>query len=247
MNSDNEESEHYNLDGLYSLIDKSNKSVDSDASSSVDDEEKSNAGYSSSESDDIMYSSSSDEDVDFVKLQIARARKGLKSKPKNDIAIASDSESEAESHSESGVDGESEVADVSTELKPKPRRKSSIKYGRRRSDAVLPELKFEFDNPEQDEVSSVEEFHAAPVDQQEEEDLGEDLGEEVDVDFSSNIPLDTFDFEHQLMDVPRIGEEELNSDAEYEFNEDELDCYSPRMTMTMVFWIHLPPILLQRS
>lgn len=222
MNSDNEESEHYNLDGLYSLIDKSNKSVDSDASSSVDDEEKSNAGYSSSESDDIMYSSSSDEDVDFVKLQIARARKGLKSKPKNDIAIASDSESEAESHSESGVDGESEVADVSTELKPKPRRKSSIKYGRRRSDAVLPELKFEFDNPEQDEVSSVEEFHAAPVDQQEEEDLGEDLGEEVDVDFSSNIPLDTFDFEHQLMDVPRIGEEELNSDAEYEFNEDEL-------------------------
>ncbi|RCK64845.1 Transcriptional regulator IFH1 [Candida viswanathii] len=202
---DDEEKEHYNLDGLYSLIGKSD-------ACSADGDEKSNANNSSSESDDIFYSSSSDEDVDFVKLQIARARKGLKSKPKNDVAIASDSESESET----------EQADVSTELKPKPRRKSSIKYGRRRSDAVLPELKFEFGTHDQGDEEVIEEFHAAPVVNKEEEDLGEDLGEEVEVNFTANIPLDAFDFDHQLMDVPRIGEDELNSDADYEFNEDEL-------------------------
>ena len=230
---EDDETEHHHLDGLYSLIGKKPQ----DSSSNDDDEdEKNNKNIFSStssdgDSDEAMFSSSDDDsDVDFVKLQaqqkahalkVARARKGLKSKPKNesnDNAIASSSDSESEPQSDS--DNEDDVASMK---KLKPRKTSFLKYGRRRSDAVLPDInfKFEFDTGENEEVDA--DHQQTHIREPEEEDIGEevDYSPEIPVD-STNVPSLEFEFDHHLIDVPKINEEELNSDEDYEIDDNEL-------------------------
>ena len=105
----------------------------------------------------------------------------------------------------------------------KPRKKSFLKYGRRRSDAVLPDInfKFEFDTGENDELEAGnQETH---IKEPEEEDIGEevDYSPENPVD-SNNVPSLEFEFDHHLIEVPKINEEELNSDEDYEIDDNEL-------------------------
>lgn len=235
---DDDETEHHHLDGLYSLMGKRPHDSSSNGDDDDDDDDDNNnknifsSTSSDGDSNEAMFSSSDDDsDVDFVKLQaqqkahalkIAKARKGLKSKPKNesnDNAIASSSESESNSES----DNEEDDDDVVSLKKLKPRKKSFLKYGRRRSDAVLPDInfKFEFDTGENDELEAGnQETH---IKEPEEEDIGEevDYSPENPVD-SNNVPSLEFEFDHHLIEVPKINEEELNSDEDYEIDDNEL-------------------------
>ncbi|RLV91722.1 Transcriptional regulator IFH1 [Spathaspora sp. JA1] len=201
-----EDDEAHNLEGLYSLMNKRRKSRHQQES----EQEEEESGNSSSE----VYSSSDDDsEVDFVKLQHERKAKSmkavraLKGLPKyNENAVSDDSE------------------DDFIEQKKPNRRKSSIKYGKRRANSVLPEdinFKFEFEDAANSEEEQANQQQSA---EEEEEDIGEE------VDFSPTIPEQAniestpfeFDFDNQLIQVPRINEEEINSDEDYEIDDNEL-------------------------
>lgn len=147
-------------------------------------------------------SSSDDSDVDFVKLQ---AQKKIRS------------------------------------MVPERKRRGSVtkpKYGRRRSETALPEdIKFEFEFKEGGFESDALESEEEAVDQEEpeeeepEEDLGEevkdlilleeeDLGEAIDgpIPEDNKLKLD-LDFN---IPVPNFNEEDLNSDEDYEIDDNEL-------------------------
>ncbi|KAG7664373.1 IFH1 [[Candida] subhashii] len=223
---DDEEAVDHSLDNLYSMMHKRRKSTRVDGEEEEDDDEE--------EEDSEAYSSSDDDsEVDFVKLQAerkaksmkaVRALKGLKknSSDNHDQAIHSSSEEE---------DDDDEQSIEEEKFSKKAHRKSSFKFGARRSDAVLPEdinFTFEFGDTGKgfDSSSDIEGDSSIPEPQLEEEDIGEE------VDYTPIIPTDDassnlnnnfdFDFDNQLIQVPKINEEEINSDEDYEIDDNEL-------------------------
>lgn len=136
----------------------------------------------------------------------------------------SDSEDESQDDNESSSSDDSELDFVKLQAekrrerlaalkgvsKPEKARKKSF---RRRSELLIPEdlnFKFEFD----DAVSETA-VESDPADVKEEEDLGEEL-----IDNNQKVPAD-FQF-GSLIDVPKIKDEELESDEDYEFDDNAL-------------------------
>lgn len=208
-----------------------------------------NSSDSDSEESEDNYSSSDDSDVDFVKLQAERKAKSMKAiksvhkihKTKNNNY--SDPELALESDSEVDI---SDLVAVSKSRKKsfsKLKGRSSMtqpKFGRRRSEAVLPDdinFTFEFGDSskldedvieEDDENTSFTENNVEKV-QQQEEDIGEELTDFVKPtkkttstnDQNNNFSFD-FDFDTQLIQVPKFKDDEINSDDDYEIDDNEL-------------------------
>lgn len=162
---------------------------------------QSDVSGSEEEDDDEDAISSSDDDVDFVKLQAERkaARVALKSN----------------------------VKDKSVEPKEKEQKQ---KFGRRKSNVTLPEdINFTFDIGDLNDNVAIDDDLS--LDDQNNQsynnmDLDEDVGEEIS---PSNDPIDItkhfegeFDFDSPMIPVPRIKDEDLNSDDEYAFDDNEL-------------------------
>ncbi|WPK23176.1 hypothetical protein PUMCH_000404 [Australozyma saopauloensis] len=143
-------------------------------------------------------SSSDDSEVDFVRLQAEqrlnnlKAIKGLPGKP--------------------------------TQSKTKALKRRRSTAIRKRSEVALPEdinFQFEFDQSKNESVfdDSDQELTTAlkePKIEEEEEDIGEevqDLNQRPDFEFH---------FDEPMIDVPKIKDEELNSDDDYEFDDNDL-------------------------
>lgn len=92
----------------------------------------------------------------------------------------------------------------------KKKRRSS--YGRRKSEVALPDINFKF---EFDDTNT-----ASVIEKDSEEDEEEDIGEEVKEDpnsYTLNVQ-----FDEPLMHVPKIKDDELNSDDDYEYDDNDL-------------------------
>lgn len=180
--------------GLEGLYSLMNTSQQSDVSGASDDDD---------EDEDLA--SSSDDDVDFVQLQAERkaARVALKTNQK----------------------------DALNQTKPRTNSISKSKFGRRKSNVVLPEdINFTFDfgdlNNEDVIVDDFEEVSKSLGDNMDidnEEDVGEEITPTNDsIDITKDQFNSDFDFDTPMIPVPKIKDEDLNSDDEYEFDDNEL-------------------------
>ncbi|CAI5759862.1 unnamed protein product [Candida verbasci] len=217
--SDADDDADDDLTGLFSLLNNKKQGGNSDEennSSSEEDSDDDDEDEDEDEDEDDY-----DDDVDFVKLQAqkkvqslknARALKGLKGK-KNMSTSAIESSSEESSDNEI-------VEDIEPRSKLSSRRKSlNNKFGRRKSNAALPDIKFEFNHKDsfQDEPDVKIENK-----QPEEEDMGEEINLSSSVSMNNATTQFDFEFDNQLMVVPKINEDELNSDEDYEIDDNEL-------------------------
>lgn len=150
------------------------------------------------EDEDESNSSSDDSDIDFVQLQAERKAKATKSVKAN--------------------------KNVSSDKKK--RRASSVskpKFGRRKSQAALPEdINFTFEFGDKS-------GHDAIEDEDDEEKKSKQDKSESEEDFGVEIPVTEepgnnyeFDFETPVVQVPKFKEDELNSDDDYEIDDNEL-------------------------
>ncbi|ABN66814.2 hypothetical protein PICST_67862 [Scheffersomyces stipitis CBS 6054] len=210
----------------------------------------------SDDSDDEVYSTSEDDsDVDFVKLQAERKAKSMKA-VRAMKGVRKQKENTRETFDEAYESGtEVDFSDLVALTKPKEKHSSKHKkrnsvskpkFGRRKSDAVLPEdinFTFEFDDfGKVDDSSAIEEedepedeedsrmMQDDSVDQDEEEDIGEEiiLPENVDNGIkpdgnsvNNNFNFD-FNFDSSMIQVPKLEDDEINSDEDYEIDDNEL-------------------------
>ncbi|KAF8002020.1 hypothetical protein HF325_002985 [Metschnikowia pulcherrima] len=189
---DEDDDNKVGLEAIYSMVGGNNSYMSSNSEDSNDDDSPDDEGDSSS---------SDDSEVDFVRLQVERRKNINKSGQK--------------------VEKERKPKDTLSLEKTKKRRKSSI-Y-RRRSEVPFPEdlnFKFEFDDPASEVAVGEESSDDRPLAKMAKEEEEEDLGEEVMND-NNNQTFD-FHFDQPLIDVPKINEEELNSDDEYDFDDNDL-------------------------
>ncbi|CAN3368799.1 transcriptional regulator Ifh1p [Diutina catenulata] len=156
------------------------------------------SNFSGDDSSDSDSGSSSDSDVDFVKLQHQhKAKVQAPVKPVRESAIVS-------------TDDESELSDVASANSSATSVEPDNKFGRRKSDAALPEdLNFTFD---------FDESSMAPVGVPETEDLGEDIGAGATGESGPDLSSD-FNFADFALPVPRI---EDGSEDEFELDDNEL-------------------------
>ncbi|KAM9928433.1 hypothetical protein OXX59_001836 [Metschnikowia pulcherrima] len=189
---DEDDDNKVGLEAIYSMVGGNNSYMSSNSEDSNDDDSPDDEGDSSS---------SDDSAVDFVRLQVER-RKNINTSGQK-------------------VEKERKPKDTSSSEKTKKRRKSSI-Y-RRRSEVPFPKdlnFKFEFDDPAPEVAVGEESSDDRPLAKMAKEEEEEDLGEEVMND-NNNQTFD-FHFDQPLIDVPKINEEELNSDDEYDFDDNDL-------------------------
>lgn len=193
INDDDEDEQEVGLNGIYSMIDNSGNDSASDSDSNSPDDEN-------------EVSSSDDSEVDFVQLQAERRAKSMK----NLKAIK-------------GVP----KAKASADATPKPKRRRSSLY-RRRSEVALPEdinFKFEFndtksgsvideEDEEDDDITGTVSSKYLPGKQEE-----EDIGEEI---VGAESPPLLFHFDEPLLDVPKFKDEDVNSEDDYEFDDNDL-------------------------
>ncbi|KAK6461563.1 transcription factor CRF1-domain-containing protein [Scheffersomyces coipomensis] len=245
-----------------------NQNINDNSDDSEDDDDDDD------DEEDLFSSSDDESDVDFIKLQAqkkvkslqaARAMKALKAKqiPVTTTNVDDGSDIDSELESESEVD----ISDITALAQQKPTTKkqqindnhnnnnnnnnNKAKFGRRRSDAVIPDginFTFEFDDFEKKDNSDNENDEDHDIDDDnDDEDMEstttsnvdekfeiqeEDIGEEIDIDTEGNIPNNAdvidkvtdfnFDFDNQLIQVPKIKESELSSDDDYEIDDNEL-------------------------
>lgn len=228
--------EKVGLGGLYSMMNHQKQTQsDSDDSESESDEEEHD------------YSSSDDSDVDFVKLQAERKAKSMKA-----VRAMKGLSNQQEDHYQDDSDSEISEPIPEKKMNRNRRRSSSMskpKFGRRKSDVALPDInfKFEFDDynkfdnaiideeDEEDEPDGIEKDQASS-DGDKEEDIGEEVSYAAPINkkqyasndndnndnaTNHNFEFD-FDFNTQLPQVPRINDTELNSDEDYEIDDNEL-------------------------
>lgn len=146
-------------------------------------------------------SSSDDSEVDFLVLQAEQRMNNLK-------AIK-------------GLPGKPGPSNT----KAKSRRRSTAI--RKRSEVALPEdinFQFEFDQSRHENVfeDSDDDSKSTQINSKTQADIEEeeDIGEEVQD--NSSRPDFEFNFDEPLIDVPKIKDEDLNSDDEYEFDDNDL-------------------------
>ncbi|OBA20282.1 hypothetical protein METBIDRAFT_42973 [Metschnikowia bicuspidata var. bicuspidata NRRL YB-4993] len=193
VGADDEDNDKIGLEAIYSMVGRTNNYPSSNSEESNDED--------SHDDDELDSSSSDDSEVDFVRLQVERRKNNVNPGQKP------------------GKEKNPKDLQASSTVKTK-RRKSSI-Y-RRRSEVAIPEdinFRFEFDDPIAE--LAIEDFSEGDnnfTDLKKEEE--EDLGEEV-LDDKSHKSFD-FHFDQPLIEVPKINEEELNSDDEYAFDDNDL-------------------------
>lgn len=226
------------LGALYSMMNNQKHS-------NTDSDESESESESESDEEEHDYSSSDDSDVDFVKLQAERKAKSMKAaKAMKGIS----NRQGLQDYEESDLSENSEAIPEKKVFRNR-RRSSSIskpKFGRRKSDVALPDINFtfefddygKFDNAiideedEEDEENEPEEKNDAIKEQ--EEDIGEEISfaapkkkkgpnsnDDNNDNANHNFEFD-FDFNAQLPQVPKINDTELNSDEDYEIDDNEL-------------------------
>ncbi|PSK77884.1 hypothetical protein CJJ07_002233 [Candidozyma auris] len=183
------------LKGIYSMMDANGSAV-GDSESDSDDSSDSQEDASSDDSSD-------DSEVDFVRLQAER-RANAKSKKSLKAVKA--------------------LQKQNTEPETKKRRKSSY---RRQSELPLPDninFKFEFDENNDSVIEDDSEedlaLNVVKAPKPEEEDVGEEITDNRD-DAKPSYNLN-FQYDEPILDVPKINEEELQSDDDYEFDDNDL-------------------------
>lgn len=223
--SDSDDEQRDILEGIQSAkTTKTTLKSDSD----VNDSDSEEAGS------EQEYSSSDDSDVDFVKLQAERKAKAL------ELARAY----KGISRKEAIANGEEKHDDVMNKdnntIKGKrrdSRARSFTKFGRRKSEVPLPvDINFTFDFDLENKIDENALFDDSETEVPETgffNDVGdEDIGEEVtfpenalDDDVSTGGfalgDKDSFLNSHSIQ-VPKIGENEINSDDDYEIDDNEL-------------------------
>lgn len=255
MNYEEEDEDEANigLGSIYSMM-HSSKKYKGNSNSNSDDDLNDDDGEEDDDEAEGLYSSSDDSDIDFVQLQAerkaksmkaVRAMKGLKQNKKQNNNNNNEQLQQTQNFS-----GES---DEDEEINKKPqsikKRTSSVskpKFGRRKSQAALPEdinFKFDFDDFNKldnsiidDDEDSDEEKYASndgqPINNKAFSDSEEDVGEEIEFDneikgsdpnnqSNHNLNLE-FDFEAPLVQVPKFKEDEFNSEDDYEIDDNEL-------------------------
>lgn len=178
--------------GIYSIA------ADEFQASSLDDSETSPDESEVDDSqDDVSSSSSSDEEaIDFVQLQSERKRNGSTPTPSTKAKVLSDA------------------------LQEKNKRKKSFLY-RRRSSVAIPEdinFKFDFDDALSDTGTGPATRNQTSNQIKLEE---EDLGEELVAGADTTAPLE-FHFDQPLVEVPKFKDEELISDDDYDYDDNDL-------------------------
>lgn len=182
------------LNGFYSMMGRgrSNSDLESSSNSEEDDDDDENSSASSSD----------DSEVDFVQLQ-AEKRASAKSHKSLKALKALQKQHNA---------------------KDKKRRKSDY---RRQSELPLPDnINFKFDFEDDAVESAIEDDSdqenplnvVKPV-QPEEEDVGEEVIDDHGDKQSYNL---NFQFDEPIIDVPKIKEDELQSEDDYEFDDNDL-------------------------
>lgn len=218
-NSDEDDDEdELGIEELYSMVGKAGSGRGGAAADNRDNSDSDSNSNSDSDSDSDDYSSSDDSDVDFVKLQAERKARSMK-------AVKA-------------------LKGLRKDRANGSRRKSSVhhKIGRRKSEVALPgdiNFKFEFDDLQGDAIDDEEDdidgkalisdevtlngdFTAAGSggDVDHHVDIGnEDIGEEIQNIEGLPTNEDAFNFD---LPVPKFKEEELNSDEDYEIDDNEL-------------------------
>lgn len=211
---DDEEEQDIGLGGIYSMMNQLHNSTDDSEDDDDDDED-----------DEQEFLSSDDSDIDFVQLQAERKARSMKL-----LRAMKGLPRPQEADEDSGLDVA--LSEQSTPKKSSKRRRSSSvpkqKFGRRKSEVALPEdinFTFEFgdlnkggsaiaDDDEEDETTPLR--LAGGSLEPSEEDIGEEInGEDGGVEVE-------FDFETPLLEVPKIRDDELNLDEDYEFDDNEL-------------------------
>lgn len=202
--SDEDDEDEIPAENLYSMM-KGFKSASDDNNDDEEEEE---------EEEEDSNSSSDDSDIDFVQLQAERKAKSIK-------AVRA-------------MKGLHKEDDKKTNNKK--RRSSSVskpKFGRRKSQAALPDdinFTFEFgDNKLTSAIDDDDEEERKSKQEEKSEESEEDFGEEVKFDdkTSTSEKIEEqgnyeFDFETPLVQVPKFKEDELNSDDDYEIDDNEL-------------------------
>ncbi|CUM63713.1 uncharacterized protein PRCAT00001297001 [Priceomyces carsonii] len=169
---------------------------------------------SDEEDEEDDYSSSSDgSEVDFVKLQEERKRKAL-----SDMKFKNGLSGKISSLDRNNLSRDRENSNSAR----KSGRSSSVtkpRFGRRKSRSVLPEdINFGFDFADYDEVAVVDES----------DEQAEDVGEEVEKtqnsrqDSSSEKSELVYGHDSPLIEVPKLREEEIDSEEDYEIDDNEL-------------------------
>lgn len=205
----------------YAQVFESDK--DDDLSDDVDDDDNSSVGLtgiysmmdrghsnsnseSNSDSDDeednSSVSSSDDSEVDFVQLQAERRANAKSHKSLKAIKALQKQQN----------------------AKDKKRRKSDY---RRQSELPLPDsinFKFDFDDAANESAIEDDSDQEDPLNvikpvQPEEEDVGEEVTQDLGDKQSYNL---NFQFDEPIIDVPKIKDDELQSDDDYEFDDNDL-------------------------
>lgn len=193
---DEDDNESVGLTGIYSMIDNRGQS-DSNSNSSSDQSESDD-----DEEENSSVSSSDDSEVDFVQLQAERRANAKSQKSLKAI----------------------KALQKQNNTKDKKRRKSDY---RRQSELPLPDninFKFEFDDAAnesaiEDESEQEDALNVVKPTQPEEEDLGEEVLDDQGDKQSYNL---NFQFDDPIIDVPKIKDDELQSDDDYEFDDNDL-------------------------
>lgn len=206
---DEEDEDEIGIGEIYSMMNQLHNSSD-DSEEEEDDD------------DDQEFLSSDDSDIDFVQLQAERKARSMK------LLRAMKGLPRPQEEEESEL--ERAVSEQSTPKKAAKRRRSSSfpkqKFGRRKSEVALPEdINFTFDfgdlkggsaimDDDDDDQDSLR-LAGGSLEASE-----EDIGEEIN---GENAALNVdFDFETPLLEVPKIRDDEINLDEDYEFDDNEL-------------------------
>lgn len=233
--SDNNAKDH--LKGLYAILNHQVSDSESGSQSGDNDDED--------EEEEYGYSSSDDSEVDFVRLQAEHKKKSMKAvRAMNTQSPSSEKITKKEKRK-----SVSEGVDKKSMKKRNSIAKSKSKFGRRKSEVALPEdinFTFDFDDFNDNETGDKKvllnddpfdhlEFPRLDVDKEksdafeEEEDIGEEVTTpDKDKKYTAleggdigDLQFD-FDFESQLLPVPKFKEGELNSDDDYEIDDNAL-------------------------
>lgn len=157
---------------------------------------------SEDEEDNSSVSSSDDSEVDFVQLQAERRANAKSHKSLKAIKALQKQQN----------------------AKDKKRRKSDY---RRQSELPLPDsinFKFDFDDAANESAIEDDSDQEDPLNvikpaQPEEEDVGEEVTQDLGDKQSYNL---NFQFDEPIIDVPKIKDDELQSDDDYEFDDNDL-------------------------
>ncbi|EDK45961.1 hypothetical protein LELG_04140 [Lodderomyces elongisporus NRRL YB-4239] len=197
---EDEDDEKTHLAELYSLMEKGKNIKPYDSGNSNDEEDENDDDDDDDDDSEDIYDSSDDSDVDFVKLQAQQKVRSAKALKRNSNDKEKEKEKEKTKKIENAV---------------QKRRKSSVKFGRRKSEAPFPELNFTFDFGDLEEKKDSIDSRSKSKDGDEKIPVPEEEDVGVEIDYSpSTLNLEVgefeFDFDANLLQFPKLEVAELS-------------------------------------